>query len=241
MDEQTLRYIPKYYRIRQDLLEKIRDGRFPAGSSIPSETELCAIYGVSRGTIRRALDELDRSGLIERAPGRSTTVCTPKIPLLASGFRSDIANKGLRPGTEVLSITAAEPPWDVARLLGIPGGRTVDIIERVISANDTPLVVETVFIRSLKEAIVESEVKSNSLLTLIPVKSRAILSRAVETYEPIILAAEDATLLGCSQGDLAIRDQAVLYDGDGCPLYVSIAIVRGDRAKIVTEATFSVI
>jgi len=62
--------VPLYYRIYADLKEKIAEGVFKPGDRIPSEKELCKIYGVSRLTIRRALEELRREGIIERTKKR---------------------------------------------------------------------------------------------------------------------------------------------------------------------------
>jgi len=238
--EETFQHIPKYFRIQQELMENIRTHHWSPGAVIPSETELCSQYKVSRGTIRRALDELDRQGLISRSPGKQTVVNTPKIPLLASGFRTDIAKKGMLPGTLVLSITTTKTPLDIADLLQIPHGSPIIFIQRIISADEVPILVESVHIARMADPITIEEVQETSLLELIPRKCRVFLSRAVESYEPILLTTDYARYLKCQPGDLAIKDQAVLLDSDNHPLYVSTAIVRGDKARIVTETSFPV-
>ena len=57
-----------YDKVREDLLEKIRTGAYPEGETIPSEPELAQIYGVSRATIRQALQILSDDGYVEAAP-----------------------------------------------------------------------------------------------------------------------------------------------------------------------------
>ncbi len=237
---EAFQHVPKYFRIQQDLLENIRTKRWEPGATIPSEADLCAQYQVSRGTIRRALDELDRQGLISRSPGKQTVVNAPKIPLLASGFRTDIAKKGMRPGSRVLAIEQAKAPLEVTDLLEIAQGATVLLIQRIISADNVPVIIESVHVARPAQAISPSEVEQTSLLELIPAKCGVLLTRAVESYEPATLTREQARLLHASIGDLAIKDQAVLYDTDGQPLYVSTAIVRGDKARIVTETSLPV-
>jgi GntR family transcriptional regulator len=236
----TLQHIPKYVRIQQELLDHIRSNRWVPGSKIPSEAELCEQYQVSRGTIRRALDELERQGLINRSPGRPTVVNTPKIPLLSSGFRTDIARKGMKPGTQVLAIRAAKVPLDIAPLLLVDKHTTVLLIQRVITADDVPIIIESAHVARLVDTITAEEVQSTSLLELIPAKCHVNLARAVESYEPIALTKAQAQLLACRAGNLGIKDQAVLYDGENRPVYVSTAIVRGDKARIVTETSFHV-
>jgi GntR family transcriptional regulator len=233
-------YIPKYFRIQQELLDNIRSNRWPAGSAIPSEVSLCKQYGVSRGTIRRALGELDHMGLIERCPGKPTVVKSPKIPLLARGFRSDIAKKGKHPGTTVLAIAHETVPMPVAQLLEIPYGTSALFIHRLVTADGVPVIIESVYAVGVREPVTPQEVEATSLLDLLPLKCRTVLARAVESYEPVKLDTRDARLLGVHPGALAIKDQAILYDTSDKPLYLSTALVRGDQARIVTEISFDV-
>lgn len=238
--DEAFQHVPKYFRIQQDLLENIRTKRWEPGTTIPSEADLCAQYQVSRGTIRRALDELDRQGLISRSPGKQTVVNAPKIPLLASGFRTDIAKKGMRPGSRVLAIEHAKAPLEVSDLLEIAHGSPVLVIQRIISADNVPIIIESVHVARAAKPITPDEVERVSLLELIPAKCGVFLTRAVESYEPTTLTREHARLLHANVGDLAIKDQAVLYDTEGQPLYVSTAVVRGDKARIVTETSLPV-
>lgn len=238
--ENALQHVPKYFRIQQELLDHIRSNHWPAGFVVPSETELCAQYGVSRGTIRRALGELDRLGLIERSPGKPTVVKSPKIPLLASGFRTDIAKKGKRPGTRVLAIRFEPVPFDIAELLQISQGTLALFIYRIVTADDVPVLLESAYALGAKATVTPSEVESTSLLELLPAKCQTTVARALESYEPVQLDSTAARLLGVRVGSLAIKDQAVLYDPSDRPLYVSTALVRGDQARIVTETSFNV-
>lgn len=238
--EEALQHIPKYFRIQQELLNNIRSGRWQAGAAVPSEAELCEQYQVSRGTIRRALDELDRLGLIRRSPGRPTTVNVPKIPLLSSGFRTDIAKKGMQPGTRVLTISPGIAPADIADLLNISTGSTVTVIQRVILADNVPIIIESAHIARPSKPIAKEDVEAVSLLDLIPTRCQTFLTRAVESYEPILLSREEAKYLDTEANSLGIKDQAVLYDANNDPLYVSTAVVRGDMARIVTETSFNV-
>lgn len=236
----TSQHIPKYFRIQQEVLENIRSGHWPPGSAIPSEAELCAQYQVSRGTIRRALDELDRRELITRSPGKPTVVNTPKIPLLASGFRTDIAKKGMHPDTQVLNIGLTKASLEIAQLLDIPHGTMIPLVQRIILADGVPIIVESAHVGRECDPITTDEVQNTSLLELIPTKCHTILTRAVESYEPILLSSEIAQALQCQVGDLGIKDQAIVFEVNNRPLYVSTAMVRGDKARIVTETLFQV-
>ena len=70
--------LPLYRQIYIDLLEKIRDGTYLENKSLPAERVLCHMYHVSRSTIRRTLDELQRDGYIVKAQGNGNFV-KPKV------------------------------------------------------------------------------------------------------------------------------------------------------------------
>ena len=70
----TRNVVPLYEQIESDIREKIRTKIYAAGEQIPTEMELCKMYGVSRITVRRALDDLIVEGLLERRHGKGTFV-----------------------------------------------------------------------------------------------------------------------------------------------------------------------
>lgn len=65
---------PRYMQLAQTLLNEIQSGRFPVGSTIPTEFELCEQFGASRSTVREAVKQLVQLGLVVRQPGVGTTV-----------------------------------------------------------------------------------------------------------------------------------------------------------------------
>lgn len=69
---------PKYIQIKEEILRKILSKEWPDGSQIPVEAEFCEIYGASRITVRKALEELQAAGYLEKQQGRGTFVrCKP--------------------------------------------------------------------------------------------------------------------------------------------------------------------
>ncbi|MFT8938146.1 GntR family transcriptional regulator, partial [Liquorilactobacillus sp.] len=67
-----------YYRVMEDIRVKIMDGTYPLNSKISSEKKLQDIYGISRVTLRNAIDGLVKDGLIERIQGKGSYVRKPK-------------------------------------------------------------------------------------------------------------------------------------------------------------------
>ncbi len=151
MDAQTSRQllgVPKYLQVREAVLEMIREEGLTTGSLLPSEGELCERFRVSRGTIRRAFDDLTRDGHVSRESGRGTFVAAPRmerpLPELTS-FSEHIESLGMRPGAEFVSYregadyAAGKPPH-------FPKGEPLARIVRVRTADGRPVGVHTLLL-----------------------------------------------------------------------------------------------
>src|SRR5258705_4038901 len=120
--------IPLYYQIEQDLASLIASGTLAPGSQLPSEEELIQKYGVSRTTVRKAVQELERLGLIEIRRGRGAFVRTEKLTqefTQLTGFVSNMIAMGLQPSAKVLGTAPTEANETVARQLRVPIGTEV--------------------------------------------------------------------------------------------------------------------
>ncbi len=119
--------LPRYLSVANSLEESV--GVLPPHSLMPTEQQLAKKYGVSRVTIRAALDLLESNGIITRERGRGTIVCPPKItrhlePFVS--FEKDMQNQGIAYTTEVHSFdTAVVPPDYIRRQLQVPSGERV--------------------------------------------------------------------------------------------------------------------
>jgi GntR family transcriptional regulator len=150
MDVQTSRQLlgaPKYLQLREAMLAMIRDEALPPGHLLPSENELCERFGVSRGTIRRAFDDLERDGHVSRQPGRGTFVASPRMerPLAElTSFSEHIESLGMTPGAELVSYREGT---DYAEGKGhFPEGELLARIVRVRTANVRPVGVHTLLL-----------------------------------------------------------------------------------------------
>ncbi|MHB1627303.1 MAG: UTRA domain-containing protein, partial [Bacilli bacterium] len=90
------------------------------------------------------------------------------------------------------------------------------------------------------KCLTEQSLLGTSLLELIPRECNLILKKAIESYEPVQLTAEEAASLNVKPGALAILDQAITYDVYDTPIFLSKALIRRDRARILTEVTFRI-
>ena len=96
---------PLYYRLKELLRKEFGSDQYPPGSIIPSELHMMERFGVSRSTVRRAIQELEIAGLVVRKQGKGTFIAGPKLEddLLGGYFIQQMSNRGLRVSIRVLS------------------------------------------------------------------------------------------------------------------------------------------
>ena len=136
-----------YQEVRKDLLKKIRNGDYKAGNRLPSERDLCQTYGVSRMTIRQALSDLTREGVIERITGRGTFVTAPKLyqDNLRS-FTQTLIDRGITPTTKVIESSKVLYIRQISGKMGLDMEEPYYKIKRLRLGDDVPFALETVYI-----------------------------------------------------------------------------------------------
>ena len=113
-------------------------------AAIPSERELMTTYGVSRATVRKAIDRLVADGLLHRIHGKGTFVARPRLEsvLHLASFSQDMRRRGLTPSTRSLGIERERPPADVVAALDLGRSGEAWRIERVRLADGQPIALE---------------------------------------------------------------------------------------------------
>ncbi|MDS2174167.1 GntR family transcriptional regulator [Nesterenkonia sp. CL21] len=138
---------PKHIQLSAAVARLATESLTP-GEMIPSERTLMTEYGVSRATVRKAVDSLIVDGLLRRVPGKGTFVVQPRLEsrLHLASFTQDMRRRGLHPTTRLISCEAVEPPPEAAASLGMdtPGSRgRAWALTRVRCADGQPIAVET--------------------------------------------------------------------------------------------------
>ena len=136
---------PLYYQLMERIRLDIGRGVYPIGTRIPPEHELERKYGLSRVTVRRALQELTAEGLLERKQGKGTFVSTPRISQdLKSihSFHDACKQNGFQGGTIVIHVKETDAdPADLEELELRQGAKVVETL-RVRTADGVPVVLE---------------------------------------------------------------------------------------------------
>jgi GntR family frlABCD operon transcriptional regulator len=213
--------LPLYEQVRRKILSEIEAGRLAEGSFLPPELELCATYGVSRITLRRAVGELCAEGLLVRQQGRGTLVAPRKLQqtISLSGFSDVMEGQGHKAGHRIIEREDdADAPAIAARLAA---SRLVRFV-RLLEMNDRPMTLERLHFDAARfgEALDPVVAGKSFFATL-----RSVYGIAPAGAERLIdvgfARSSEADLLGVSTTEPVYRIEKLVLDGDGRPLALS--------------------
>ena len=141
-------FSPLYRQIRALITRSLESGEWRPGEIIPSEMELAVRFGVSQGTVRKAIDEMAAENLLVRRQGKGTFVSTHNDPDAYSRFLRLAANEGeLQAPTSVpLECWRAKAGVEVARTLAIETGAAIIIVRRLLRSADVPAIFDEIYL-----------------------------------------------------------------------------------------------
>jgi len=144
--------VPLYYQLKQHLLAMIKSGELQLGGRVPSEEELIDRTGLSRFTVRQALQELEREGWITRIRGKGTFVTEARVPLSVAwqllGFTEDMKRKGHKVQSRILENSLVPAPPEAAQALELKAEKPVVFIKRLRLLDEQPYLVDMIHVRS---------------------------------------------------------------------------------------------
>jgi GntR family transcriptional regulator len=140
--------LPLYREVKHKLMESLRDGEWKAGDMIPAEKRLCERYGVSVGTLRKAVDELTSENILIRHQGRGTFVASHSQDRYMFGFFHICPKSGQKeyPQVEFISLAKEKADADTARRLGVVKGSKVLRIVNRLSLGGRPVIIDHILL-----------------------------------------------------------------------------------------------
>lgn len=228
-----------YHSLGQVIRSKIQSGEWAVGKQIPSERMLIQAFGVSRATVRQAIENLVKEGILYRQHGKGTFVAPPKIihgTLRILDFTTIMKRNGLTPSSRLLGKELYIPPLDIRRALELPESHKVFYIERLLSVNNLPMVIENTYIPAARfPGLLDNYIIAEEPLTFINHYYGIQISKESESFEPVILENYEANLLGVKLGFPALWVEYHVYDAAGGPVTFITALLRGDRCRFYID------
>lgn len=227
--------VPMYAQVESQLRRRIVSGEWTPGQLIPAEQALCAAYGVSRITMRHALQRLVDRGLLIREQGRGTYV--RKSDLTAGtrrvrSFTAEVHDLGMTPSSRVISVEEIEAPADVAAALDLPTDASVVRIHRVRLGDRQPIGVQNSFLVADRfPGLADLDLHGKSLYSVLEVNYGVTPFEARETFTVGLVSADEATLLDVPAGSAAFYVERITYDSR-MPFEYVTSVMRGDRYRV---------
>jgi Transcriptional regulators len=231
--------MPFYQKILTFIRHQIQSGTLKPGDMLPPESELCNIYGVSRTTIRLAMDQLAEEKLITRQRGKGSYISNPKLQRNLNhlySFTEDMKNMGLNPYSKIIESCLIKNTGNISEILKLSPDSDIFKLVRIRYADKEPILLETSYIPYyLCSGILQEDFTTVSLYSMLQFKFKLQLSRAVETYEAIKLDKNTAKLLGCSPSSSAFNIHRTGYLDSGIPYEYTNSSVRSDKCIFTLE------
>ncbi len=229
--------MPLYAQVKQLLHEQILNGELSPGTVLPAEHELSRSLHVSRITVKRALDDLARAGVLRRLQGKGTIVESTRVTGdldATGGFSGLVRRYGLTPTARVLSIETRPGDQPVREAFGIAGDPAVNFMyfRRLLGTDDRPMAVVTSIVpEDLGSRMVALGVENASFFKLFEVLTRRKVVRSKQILTPIVATPEIAQLLRVAPGSAHFHVRNTSYLEGGDPIEVSVGIYSGDAIQ----------
>lgn len=231
----------KAQRVFLHLHQEIARGAYAPGSVLPGEQKLAVTLGVSRVTVRRALDVLEADGLIERRAGSGTVVCAQKAsPTMAADFSTlmpQLVEMGQNTTARLLSFSYGVPPAGVAAAMGLDGQARVQAAVRLRLVEGEPFSHLTTWVpEAIAQNYTEAELATTPLYRLLE-RSGVKVDAAHQTVSATLASPEVAEALGVRVGAPLLSLDRVVRDEEGRGVEYLAALYRPEMFRL--EMTMS--
>ncbi len=228
-----------HLKVKDSILELIKNGEYQPDTKLPTEAEFCEKFGVSRTTVRTALQQLSLDGYVYRQQGRGTFVSGRKVKQrltsTVQNFTEQITGQGKNPSIKVHNLEVIMADSFLEDIFDLPEGEPINMLERIRYVDNEPIQIETAYLPWRKTPGLNKEACEKSLYRLLEVEYQIKIKRTVEHLE--IVGAQDdvAKILNIDAGSPCFSLETYAYSDEDILVEYSKTIFRGDLANFVIE------
>lgn len=232
--------VPMHYQIMDIIKRQITAEILKPGEMIPSESQLCAQYNVSRTTVRQALNQLVEENLLIRRRGKGSFVADKKLHRNINhlySFSEDMNALGINPTSKILEKEIGPASAEIMEALALSSSNNkVFKIKRVRLANNDPILLETTYIPAyLCPHIMQEDLSAVSLYSILVNRYQLHFYKATETYEAVKIDQQSAVHLNAKPQASAFKIKRIAYLDTGIPFELTYSITRGDKCIFKIE------
>lgn len=216
MSRATPTFSPLYRQIKALILQSLEDGEWAPGQMIPSEQELATRYGVSQGTVRKAIDEMAVDNLLVRKQGKGTFVASHNDPRALFRFLrlAPLNGELSHPKSLPLDCWRAKAGQEASRMLGIEPGAPIIIVRRILKFDVTPVVIDELYLPGEVFQGLNAEMLKDwhgSLYSLFETRFGVRMIRAQERIRAVAADRGTAETLQVEEGTPLLSVERVTY------------------------------
>jgi GntR family transcriptional regulator, N-acetylglucosamine utilization regulator len=223
--------IPLYHQLEVAIRELVLAGELKPGAPLPTEIQLQEEYGVSRSTVRKAIDELERAGLIVKRHGVGTFVAEPGSNTFKclSSFTAEALREGREPGTTILDFEVAPGKQPGTSRLRLGSDDEVVFVKRLRLLDGEPVYVSYAYIAGrlvpdLSPAAFNGGGIDQSLYHLIQSHYGVSLAEGEEVTTAVEADEEVARIFGLNPGSPVVKESCLLRNRAGIPVVYEEAV-----------------
>lgn len=228
---------PLYLQLQRHIAAALATGTLKPGDCLPAERDIATLTGLSRVTVRKAIQELVTSGQLVQRRGSGTYVAQKVERLeqalsLLTSFTEDMSRRGRSVESRWVSRQVDSPAPEEVMALGLGAGDRVARLERVRCSDGVPLAIERA---TLSTAILpDPEEVQTSLYAVLQTRGLRP-TRAVQRISATSLDARDAALLGVPVGVAGLKIERISYLPSGRVVEFTRSLYRGDAYDFAVE------
>jgi GntR family transcriptional regulator len=224
--------VPLYTQIKEILRDRILDGTYQGHEQMPSESELMSTFGVSRITVRQALGDLQKEGLIFKIHGKGTYVSKPKAFQNVGqlqGFGEAMSRMGYETFSRVVSLKAMPAGPAVGAKLGVPEGEEIFELRRVRYLNRAPISLDVTYVpKSIGERLAKEDLAHRDVFLILENDYGLSLGEAELQIEAMLADEYVARQLEIEEGAPVLRIERLTMTTNSKPIDFEYLYYRGD-------------
>ncbi len=234
------RFLPLYQQIKAAMLHGIEAGEWAAGGLIPSELELARRFGVSQGTVRKAIEALAAENLLVRRQGKGTFVAShgeSRAQFRFLRLRPD-AGPAIQPVSRILACRRVRAPGDVGRVLRLQGPEWVLFIRRLLIFGAAPIVLDDIWLAGDEFRGLTGERlagHSSPLYSVFESELGTKMIHAQEKLRAVVASESQAALLEIGPGTPLLLVERVTSTFKGRPVELRRGLCRTDSHHYANE------
>ncbi|WP_395402766.1 GntR family transcriptional regulator [Pseudoduganella sp. UC29_106] len=228
----SLSPLPLYAQVKESLRERILDGTYPPHAQLPAESDIGSRFGVSRITVRQALNDLQKEGVIFKVPGKGTFVSKPKAfqeLTQLEGFAEAMSRRGYEIYNRVAGIDSVAAAPQVAQQLGLAAGAPVTEIRRIRLLNREPVSLEVTYVSpELGERLRHEDLAVRDIFLILENDFGIALGKADLRIDAILADHALSAALQIDEGMPVLRIERLTHTAGGKPIDFEYLYFRGD-------------